>query len=908
MQQPIVPHLCGGIFFALVLQAIKPRRKTRDRLKGGTDKLSNKDVFAGLTKVLTGETVQVVGETLDKCVSLFKSCQDNGGTYVPFTNPVVVSSFDVAVKEKNPDIYARMTDFINTFLGHDSRVWLVRALVETIQQDRSIPETAMFDIDYCQAKGKNDLDKIKVVVLQAFLISVLHYVLMNAPDAKSGRPTFETWFEQSGKNAPWKYRGHVGESIQPMKVILTDYGSNLENQAVAATSTDNEETHPVKVASADRNMDSGNEEHGDNPESSGIDKYVLGAYEKYKWMRLPGEGEYPIDDFYVCNNIGTSSAVYPLRIKGNVIEQATLERIKNFDKRAEIWCALIIGACGFGKTLMLQHLFLEAVKNRTETGMLPIFAELRNFSETHKELLSFLLDTIHEYDQSFSEGVLIDYLSKGQVQILLDGLDEMNPKEVIHFQKELAKLRQRYPKNQVVISSRQCASITGIRNCVPFYLHPLSEEQADKLIDKLLVENEDETAKETIKLFTKPDTGYVINNGFIATNPMLLTIMVRKYEEIKVFRGSRTKFYGKLYNALISEHDAEKQAYGRFFHSVSDGNEFTQLFREFCALSYMDGVYEFDVRSFEKYFRKLQGRKELVNPVKCQLRAFQQDVCATACMMYEQESGIYYIDMGFQDYFFAEFFYYQDDTEKNKAMGRAIWDGKINPFQKLDALIMAYEIADEKTTVYVLLPYLDNIFKGKADDEAFLKFLFYGYGNIRFILQDRSQIYKFVKHRAEKYVSLTRPNYAMSVMRLLCGILGLSNEFELSFMVEKVEPDEFTTHFIAGYYDNVRFQNEDEDVWHTLLFAKLFEIKHMGDNEYIQNQEFTPFPVSDKKTGKTAVFGYLYSINPLLFLDRPERQKEFLRICKDKPVWKMYESVKTYYRAIVDKQRINDYR
>ena len=174
MQQPIVPHLCGGIFFALVLQAIKPRRKTRDRLKGGTDKLSNKDVFAGLTKVLTGETVQVVGETLDKCVSLFKSCQDNGGTYVPFTNPVVVSSFDVAVKEKNPDIYARITDFINTFLGHDSRVWLVRALVETIQQDRSIPETAMFDIDYCQDKDKNDLDKIKVVVLQAFLVSVLH--------------------------------------------------------------------------------------------------------------------------------------------------------------------------------------------------------------------------------------------------------------------------------------------------------------------------------------------------------------------------------------------------------------------------------------------------------------------------------------------------------------------------------------------------------------------------------------------------------------------------------------------------------------------------------------------------------------------------------------------------------------
>ena len=39
MKKTKVPHLCGGTFFALVLQAIKPRRKTRDRLKGGTDKL-----------------------------------------------------------------------------------------------------------------------------------------------------------------------------------------------------------------------------------------------------------------------------------------------------------------------------------------------------------------------------------------------------------------------------------------------------------------------------------------------------------------------------------------------------------------------------------------------------------------------------------------------------------------------------------------------------------------------------------------------------------------------------------------------------------------------------------------------------------------------------------------------------
>ena len=935
MEQTKVPHLCGGTFFALVLQAKKNIGTARDKLSGGNKILSATDVFAGLTKVLTGDTISTKGGTLTKCASLYKTCQAISGGYVPFKDTATASSFDSSIKAKNPAIYERMTEFINTYLNQDKCEWLVRALIDTIQHDTCIPGTTLFSIDYDQTITKGRLDKIKGVVLQAFLVSVLHYVVMNAPDSESGRSTFERWFSQSSKRAEWKYCGKAGGSIHRINVELIDYDPGGGKKDVDEDGSEKQEgsdadgltgvplvVHQVapdlsnllnsKVYMVDDELfeDRADEtkEQRSTLETSETDTYVLSASEKYKWMRLPGEGDCLIDDYYVCSNLGTSSAVYPLKIKGKVIEEATLEKIKSFDKRAEILCAIIIGACGFGKTLMLQHLFLEAVKSRIKTGMLPIFAELRNFSETYKELLPFLVDTIQEYDQKFSEGVLVDYLSKGRVQILLDGLDEMDPKETIHFQRELAKLRQRYPNNQVVISSRQCGAISGIRNYVPFYLHPLSEEQADKLIDKLLVGNEDETAKETIKLFTKPDTGYVINNGFIATNPMLLTIMVREYEEIKDFRGSRAKFYGKLYNALIRGHDAEKQAYGRFFHSVSDGNEFTQLFREFCALSYVDGVYEFDARSFEKYFRKLQGRKELINPAKCQLRAFQQDVCATACMMYEQESGIYYIDIGFQDYFFAEFFYYQDDTEKNKAMGRAIWNGKINPFQKLDALIMAYEIADEKTVVYVFLPYLDNIFKGKTDDEAFFRFLFYGYGNIRYILQDRPQIYKFVKGRAEQYVSLTRFNYAKSVMRLLCAILDLSNEFEISFMAEKVQPDEFTTHFIAGYYDDGRFQNEDDDVRHTLLFAKLFEIEHMGDNEYIQNQEFTPFPVSDKKTGKTAVFGYLYSINPLLFLDIPERQKEFLTVCKDRPVWKIYESVKAYYRAIVDKQRINDYR
>ncbi len=930
MGQEKVPHLCGGIFFALVLQARKPRRKARDKQKGGSDNLSAKDVFEGLTKVLTGEDVSTKGSSLVKCASLYKTCQKCGGTYVPFTNPAIVSSFDSAVKRKDPDTYARMTEFINSYLNQNSCEWFVRALIDTIQQDSSIPETMPFAINYAQSITKTDLDKIEGVVLQAFLVSVLHFVVMNAPDSESGRPTFETWFRQDGRNAEWKYCGNVGDSIHPMQVELLDYDPYFYNKVSEVD--DKEEAEGVvgvplvvgqvapdlstlldsKIYMADNDLFEGELEEKGNRTFLGspqFETYILSAYEKYRWMKLPGEGDFPIEDFYVCNNLGTSSAVYPLRIKGNVIKQATLEKIKTFDKRAEIWCALLIGACGFGKTLMLQHLFIEAVNSCKETGMVPVFAELRNFSESHTGLLPFLVETIQEYDQNFSEETLVDCLSNGRVQILLDGLDEMDPQETIHFQKELAKLRQRYPKNQIVISSRQCAAISGIRKCVHFYLHPLSEEQADELIDKLLVGVDDEKAKETIDTFTKQGTGYVKSNGFIATNPMLLTIMVRKYEKIKNFNGIKTKFYELLYEALISGHDAEKQAYGRFFHSVSDGVEFTRLFREFCAISYMDGVFSFNSRSFEKFFNKLQEKKELENPSKCKLNAFQKDVCATACMMYEQDSGIYYIDPGFQEYFFAEFFYQQEDEEENKAIGRAFWVRKNDSYPNTETLEMFYEIADEKTEVYVLLPYLDSIFKGKSDEEAFLHYLFVVYGDIKYILLDRQKIDIFRKKliNAQNVGMLQDVNFPNNtIIEFLYNILNLSHILVIGSYDEELQIEENTTHFITGFYETFKNPGEaNEQTWLNLMKC---EIGHLNDNQYFQDLDFAPSPLKENKTGHAVVFGYAYEVEPISLLDKPEQQKQFIRICKGCTVWKIFEKLKDYYNSIVEKQKRNKYR
>lgn len=646
------------------------------------------------------------------------------------------------------------------------------------------------------------------------------------------------------------------------------------------------------------------------PELKGFSTYLREAKRNYSLMKLPGNEECHMDSYFVCNNIGTSSAVFPHRIRGNYLEEATLQKIRKFDRRGEIMNTILIGACGYGKTLMLQHLFIESAGHTHETGMLPIFAEIRDFSSRYEGLFEFLLDAVQRFDLSFTKEKLIDILEKGQAQVLLDGLDEMDPLETNRFQRKLADFCHHYSNNQVVISSRQCSAISGIRGFTKLFIHPLNEDQAIKLIDKLLCGVEDKRAKETILSFMDVNKGYIRKNGFVATNPMLLTLIVKHYEEISGLKGNKARFYELLYDMLIRGHDEDKESFDRFFHSVGSSDEFTEVYREFCTLAYLEGVFEFDHRSFERFFRQLKTKNCLQNPSIFTLTNFQNDVCATACMMYEQESGIFYIDPGFQDYFFAEY-YYQQETESTKEMGRKLWDRKIGSFRNLDALKMFYEIADEKVETCIILPYLDSIFKGKSEDEAFLRYLFYGYGEIKYMLLDRPQIDKYMKEPicAEKFDIVPEPNHPKNIIiALVDEILSLPNTFVIGSMDEDVCPDETTTHYITGYYDKVMESRDDQDQEHTWLRAMPLLIEHMDDNQYIQDLENMPFPVSDSETGHAAIFGYGYKVDPLTLMGKDEQLKNFNEVCDGGDVREIYVKIKEYYKSLVEKQKINEYR
>ena len=217
-----VPYLCGGILFSLILQARKTRTKARDKFNSGSDGLKDTDVMMGLVNVVTGDCFDSAqGGTFGKCTTQFKTCQDYGNTYISFTKPLVISSYDSSVKQKDPDLLNRMSEFINRFINEICSEWLVKSLIEVIQDDAEIDKNTLFDIALNKSITKENLDSITEVELPVFLLSVLHFVITQRSDNTKGRATFEKWHTQSGKKSPWKFVSSVGTANERSFVVKT---------------------------------------------------------------------------------------------------------------------------------------------------------------------------------------------------------------------------------------------------------------------------------------------------------------------------------------------------------------------------------------------------------------------------------------------------------------------------------------------------------------------------------------------------------------------------------------------------------------------------------------------------------------------------------------------------------------
>ncbi len=481
-------------------------------------------------------------------------------------------------------------------------------------------------------------------------------------------------------------------------------------------------------------------------------RYIDKAKERYNVMKLIGGDEVPLDKFFVCNAIGEKERVFAdkNKISGEYLDRPTMQSIRDIFKkrRYDNLKTVLIGSGGCGKSLMLQHLFLQAAENYSETGVLPVFLELRHFKQSD-DVLSFIVNSVSSMDDTFNEEAAKGLLLTGKCQLLLDGFDEIDPSDIGTFLTKLKKFVLKYDKVQVVITSRQNESLTGLNLFTKLYIWPFENERSLELIDKILEYQGNVGAKEAVLDYI--NNGFLKKDGVFASHPLLLTFVTMKYPSFKRFNEDPSLFYKVTFDALVSGHDENKKPYDRVFMSVDNAEQFTKVFREFCALTYKDGVLQLDTRSFEEYFNQLTAHKEFENPHKMNVKNFKHDVCSTACIMYEKEYDIFYIDPGFQECLFAEYYYHANEeqvTELRISLEKT-------PYSKLarfEALDMLRKLSSEKFYYKVLLPFLDGIFKSKDDKESFRNFLLSCFDEVKVVNISDTIKLSYMKKLGAKYV------------------------------------------------------------------------------------------------------------------------------------------------------------
>ena len=184
---------------------------------------------------------------------------------------------------------------------------------------------------------------------------------------------------------------------------------------------------------------------------------------------------------------------------------------------------------------MLQHLFLEAAEDYTTTGILPIFLELRYFTQ-ETEMLQFIVETVSSKDESFTSEEAEKALYEGRCQLLMDGFDEIDPSDIDSFLKKINSFLDRYQKVQVIITSRENEYLTGLNQFIRLYVWPFDTEQSMQLIDRILTyQNQPDERDAIVDYIGK---GFLKKDGIFASNPLLLTYVSMLYPNYRRFNES----------------------------------------------------------------------------------------------------------------------------------------------------------------------------------------------------------------------------------------------------------------------------------------------------------------------------------------------------------------------------------
>lgn len=211
LKEEFMYKLCGGTLLVLLVHSGN-KGTTEPSLLSDTLKVFKSDLF------------------IDKCTlkeqtKKFKLCKEHSSLATPFEDSSLQKQLTDDIKNNYVELLKRTSELIDHYIDTDSQTkkgeLLVKALLEVIEKDNSIPDQQKFHIlPNGKAVKKDKLLSMKKFYLPSFLLGIFFYVIINIKNNKEGAETYDTWCPKPQYETKRKYTANIGENSSRHILLL----------------------------------------------------------------------------------------------------------------------------------------------------------------------------------------------------------------------------------------------------------------------------------------------------------------------------------------------------------------------------------------------------------------------------------------------------------------------------------------------------------------------------------------------------------------------------------------------------------------------------------------------------------------------------------------------------------------
>ena len=331
----------------------------------------------------------------------------------------------------------------------------------------------------------------------------------------------------------------------------------------------------------------------------------------------------------------------PMRV---ISGEAELPKVALNDILSLTTRAILTAPAGAGKTILLRHLFLDALRS---SDRIPVFIELRNIDDSSHNLLDVIKRHLVTFGFDLGDMYFQKAMELGHFILLLDGFDEVKSAIRNRLSRQIAQLSRQAPDCVIIVSSRHDDVFSGWQEFTEFSVAPLVVEEACELIERLPFEDDELKGK-----FVADLRSFLFerHKSFLS-NPLLLSIMLLTYGESADIPTKLSLFYNQAYETLFQRHDALKGGYQRERRTSLDIQDFARVFGAFCLQTYDLRRFQFSRSDALECIRKA---KTYVG-IEVEDVDYLEDCLQSVCLLMEDGLSVVFSHRSFQEYFVAHY-------------------------------------------------------------------------------------------------------------------------------------------------------------------------------------------------------------------------------------------------------------